>query len=107
MKKIALSLAVAFMVAALPVTVPTVGQAQAAESTNSEIEAKLHNIEDRLKRVKLVVKKLKHDYLLAVKGEQGMAEAGVPEADVKHIQREFKHKVERMIDTAVAEIDSI
>jgi len=107
MKQIALSLALAFMVGALPVMSSTQGNVQAAEATKAEIEAKLHNIEDRLKRAKLVVKKLKHDYLLAVKSEQGMTDAGVPEADAKHIKYEFRHKVERMIDTAVAEIDRI
>ncbi|MDQ6978976.1 MAG: hypothetical protein Q9M09_02225 [Mariprofundaceae bacterium] len=107
MKQIALSLAVAFMVAALPVTVPTMGQAQAAETTTSEMEAKLNAIEDRLRRTKLVIKKLKHDYLLAVKSEQDMADSGMAKEDVKHVEREFKHKVEQMIDTALEEINSI
>jgi len=107
MKQIALSLAAAFMVAALPVTMLGLGQAQAAEVTSGEVEAKLNNIEDRLVRAKLVIKKLKHDYLLAIKSEENMADAGMSKADVQLVKREFQHKVENMIDTAVEEIDSI
>jgi|UPI000378CB5A hypothetical protein len=107
MKKITLSLAIAFMMTALPVTVTTMSQAQASEPASSDIEAKLNAIEDRLKRAKLVVKKLKHDYLLAVKSEDNLAGSGMSEEDIKHVKQKFQHKVETMINTAVAEIDSI
>ncbi len=82
------------------------GNAFAAEA-DIVLEEKLIGIESRLRQARLIIKKLKHDYLLAVKSNQMMRDEGLAEADINQIEREFKKKVEKMIEVAMDAMNDV
>jgi len=108
MKFYAKPLMMAWMVLMFSFGLPTnYGNNAFAAEADIALEEKLMGIESRLKRARLIIKKLKHDYLFAVKSNQIMRDEGLAEADVDQIEREFKKKVEKMIEVAMYAMDDV
>ncbi len=73
--------------------------------SETQLNDRLNNIEHRLQRAKLVVHKLKQEYVKAAEDRKAMEKAGVSEEDVQRIDRQFKHKIATMIDRAIKAIN--
>ena len=92
-------------------TLPVCAQAADADTqtgtslSEAELSHRLDEIENRLQRAKLVVHKLKLEYVKAAEDSEAMKKAGISEKEVQHIDRQFKRKVKMMIDRAVEAIN--
>lgn len=95
------------MFCVVPVQAHESHPAEQSAFSDEEVTARLNSIEDRLKRAKLVVRKLKHDYLQAMENSDAMKQGGISAEDVERIDTEFKHKVQMMIDQAVEDINDV
>jgi len=105
MKKI--GLASAFLVALIvapqpmPVSGPAIAHADAA------FDAKMTEIEDRARMLKLVIRKLKKQFIGAKKNMEMMKKNGMDKGDVERIERAFDHKVNKLIERTLTEISKI
>lgn len=70
-------------------------------------EAKMNELEDRARMLKLVMRKLKKEFISAKKNVTAMKKAGMDEADIERIDRAFHHKVKKLINQALKEIEAI
>ncbi len=78
---------------------------RASDERTEQLLDRLARIEERLARAELVVHKLRQDYLRAMESSENMKQSGLSPEDAERIDREFRRKVEQMIQRAIAEID--
>jgi len=105
MKK--LGLVSAFLVAliAAPQTMPFSGPAIAHAEVS--FEAKMNAIEDRARMLKLVIRKLKKEFIGAKMNMEAMKQKGMDPKDIERIERAFNHKVNKLIERTLKEISEI
>jgi len=86
----------------LPLTVTGV-----AVASESNFDAKMDVMEERMHLLRVVVKKLKKSFIKAKANHDFMEKNGMLKADIDRLDAAFQNKMRHMIDGAIAEINGI
>jgi len=76
-----------------------------AEEVN--FDAKLDQLEERTKMLRMVIKKLTRTFKKAQKNHDFLVANGMPKADIDRLEAAFQKKMQHMINEAIIEIGKI